>query len=135
LDSETDYGIEDPAPESVGRNPKPATSRQAAKPAKMTQSSRTQLSPTSRSPPKKSAPQGLYRRSAAFIAVLHQLVLNMAHSMSKNPMFLARMILFIVGLILTFSRRDVRDRVRRITDAGWDKVRRTVGMGVKVSYI
>jgi hypothetical protein len=48
---------------------------------------------------------------------------------------LMRMVIFLAALIVAFSRRDVRDRVGRLTGTGWDKIKGTVGMGVKVSYI
>ena len=50
-------------------------------------------------------------------------------------MLLLRFVLFLVGLVLALSRRDVKDRLGRITGSGWEKIRGTVGMGVKVSYI
>jgi hypothetical protein len=43
--------------------------------------------------------------------------------------------MFIFAFILLASRRDMRVRLRRALAEGWDKVRRTVGMGVKVSYV
>ena len=45
------------------------------------------------------------------------------------------MFLFLLALLFALGRRDVRDRVRRIANDSWDSLRRTVGMGVKVSYI
>lgn len=134
-DSEKDYGIERSPSAQGNGNPKSVASKETAKSAKAVLSNRAQLSPTSRTPPEKKTQQSLYRRSAALLAALQHLVSNMAQSMSNNPMVLLRMVFFLVGIIVTFSRRDVRDRIRRITDSSWDKVRRTVGMGVKVSYI
>ena len=134
-DSEKDYGIERSPSAQVNGNSRSIAPRDTTKSAKGVQSNRAQLSPTSLTPPKKKSQQSLYRHGAALLAALQQLVSNMAQSMSNNPMVLLRTLLFLVGLILTFSRRDVRNRLRRITNSGWDKVRRTVGMGVKVSYI
>ena len=134
-DSEKDYGIERSPSAQVNGNPRTVALKETIKSAKAAQSNRAQLSPTSRTPPKKTNQQSLYRRSAALLAAVQHLVSNMAQSMSNNPMVLLRTVLFLVGVILTFSRRDVRERLRRMTDSSWDKVRRTVGMGVKVSYI
>lgn len=134
-DSEKDYGIERSPSAPGNANSKLVASKETVKSAKAVLSNRAQLSPTSRTPPKKKPQQNLYRRSAALLAALQHLVSNMAQSMSNNPMVLLRTVFFLVGIIVTFSRRDVRDRVRWITDSSWDKVRRTVGMGVKVSYI
>ena len=81
----------------------------------------------SRRPPQTS----LYKRSAAILVTLQRVVSNVSHQLSQNPMALLRFVLFLVGLVAAFSRRDVKDRLA----TGWDKVKRTVGMGVKVSYI
>jgi hypothetical protein len=45
------------------------------------------------------------------------------------------MMLFVLAFIVAFSRREIRERARRIVGTSWNKVRGTVGMGVKVSYI
>ena len=50
-------------------------------------------------------------------------------------MFLMQLLAFIVGLLIVISRRDVKERIRRLMALGWGKVRQTAGMGVKVSYI
>ncbi|KAA6413864.1 MAG: hypothetical protein FRX48_02226 [Lasallia pustulata] len=134
-DSEKDYGIERTPSAHGNGNSRSVASKETIKPAKAAQSNRAQLSPTSRTPPKRKNQQSLYRRSAALLAAAQHLISNMAQSISNNPMVLLRTVLFLVGVIMTFSRRDIRDRLQRITDSSWDKVRRTVGMGVKVSYI
>lgn len=134
-DSEKDYGIERSTSGQANANSRSVASKETIKPITAAQSNHAQLSPTSRTPPKKTNQQSLYRRSAALLAAVQHLVSSMAQSMSSNPMALLRTVLFLMGVIITFSRRDVRDRLRRITDSSWDKVRRTVGMGVKVSYI
>jgi hypothetical protein len=46
-----------------------------------------------------------------------------------------RLLVFILAFLLLAARRDLRVRLRRALDASWDKVRRTIGMGVKVSYV
>lgn len=74
---------------------------------------------------------GLYKRSLHLLSALHQLLLATTSSLSRNPLAALRLVLFVAALIAAFSRRGVQDRVGR----AWDKVRRTVGMGVKVSYI
>jgi hypothetical protein len=63
------------------------------------------------------------------------LVRNMAISVEANPTMLFKMLLSTLAIIMALSRKDVRERVKRIAGAGWDKIRATVGMGVKVSYI
>lgn len=132
-DSEQDYGIDKPrAPLDVPKL-QPALPEATSKPAKSVQPK------TSRSPPKKSTGMtmnnSIYKRSAAVLSALQRLIQNMTEQVSQNPMSLLRFVLFLMGLIAAFSRSDVKDRLGRLTGVGWDKVKRTVGMGVKVSYI
>lgn len=125
--SEHDYGIENPRPKS----PLPQTN------SKPPVSSRPSQSKAARSPPTTSrkkpppSPPGFYKRTTTILLNLQHLIANMTLSLSKNPMALLRFVLFVLGLVMALSRRDVKDRIAR----GWDKVRQTVGMGVKVSYI
>lgn len=133
--SEVDYGIDTSHPNDTS---KPRATKGVSKSGKSTLSSRAQISPNPRSPRAAKRAAGswsILNRAEHIMAALQRLVKNMAQSMSANPIVLLRTVLFLMGLILAFSRRDVRDRIRRITGAGWDKVRGTVGMGVKVSYI
>ena len=131
-DSEQDYGIDQRASSNTSKI-QSAHPKATSKPAKALQPK------TSRSPPTKSTGKttntSIFKRSAAVLSALQQLIKNMTEQVSQNPMSLLRFVLFLMGLIAAFSRRDVKDRLGRLTGAGWDKVKRTVGMGVKVSYI
>lgn len=63
---------------------------------------------------------------------------SMAHHLRHNvgPSLLnARLLMFLFAFLILASRRGIRVRLRRTLADGWDKVRRTVGMGVKVSYV
>ncbi|KAI9809417.1 MAG: hypothetical protein M1827_006853 [Pycnora praestabilis] len=150
LSSETDYGIESSHPNgsssssSKPRSTKGGTTNPRPSSTSSSKSNKAQLSPTPQSPRSSAAAAskkpstvktGVYQRTTAMIAALQRVVLNMAHSMGRNPMALLRMVFFLVGLVLAFGRRDVRERVGRVTARGWEKVAGTVGMGVKVSYI
>lgn len=97
----------------------PSTSSRASRPAKKA------VTP----------PPGLYHRAAALLSSMHAMVTNTAHSMTANPMAFFRTLLFLLAFALAFGRRDLRERIMRILRNALDKVRRTVGMGVKVSYI
>ena len=133
--SEVDYGIESSTPNDSSKS---RVTKGNSEPVKPTPSSRSQFPPTPHSPRAAKRSVGspsVVSRAGHIIAALQHLVRFVGQSISHNPMVLLRMVLFLMGLILAFSRRDVRDRIRRITGAGWDKVRGTVGMGVKVSYI
>lgn len=78
---------------------------------------------------------GIYNSLASVISNFQNLLLNLARSFSKSPMVLLRLVLFLAVLVLALSRQDVRERVSRILGSSWNKLRGTVGMGVKVSYI
>ena len=133
--SEVDYGIETSNPNNPS---KIQATKVSTKSAKSTQSGRAQFPPTPHSPraaKRQAGSSGIYNRATHIVAALQHLVGVLGQSVARNPMVLVRTVLFLMGLILAFSRRDVRDRVRRITGASWDKMRGTVGMGVKVSYI
>lgn len=97
----------------------PSTSSRASRPAKKA------VSP----------PPGFYHRASSLFASLQALISSTAHSMTANPMAMFRTLLFLLAFALAFGRRDLRERIMRILRNAWDKVRRTVGMGVKVSYI
>lgn len=96
----------------------------------------SQSSRTSRTPKKSmSPPPGFYNRASTLISNLQSLISNTAQSMTANPMAFLRTLLFLIVFGLALGRRDLRERILRIIRNAWDKVRRTVGMGVKVSYI
>lgn len=136
-ESEKDFGID--RPEALSQSFKPST----LPPQPPMEQAQAQQSKPSRAPPKKQSRKpaktgtqvGIYRRGAAFIHALQQVVLRTTGQVSQNPLRLFRLLVFLLGFILTASRQDVRDRIGRLTGDGWDKLRRTVGMGVKVSYI
>ena len=130
--SQTDYGIDQAQPPENPKSSPPST-QPSPKATKVPQS-RPSRSPPIKAP-RKPASTNIYKSSVAALSALQNVMSRMASQMSHNPMGLLRLVLFLVGLIAAFSRRDVKDRLGRLTRTGWDKVRRTVGMGVKVSYI
>ncbi|MCJ1360003.1 MAG: hypothetical protein MMC33_010006 [Icmadophila ericetorum] len=134
-DSEKDYGIEDPQP-----NIKPFTklpTQNGPKKDMLQHSNRDKLSsPTHRVPSSKSKPvASMYMQGVALVSSLKHLIINMTQSASKNPMVLMRTILFVMGLIFALTRQNVRERIIRLTGQGWNKLKGTVGMGVKISYL
>ena len=72
--------------------------------------------------------------SATLLTRLTSLAHHIRHSLGPS-MLSARLLVFFFAFIILASRRDMRVRLRRALADGWDKVRRTVGMGVKVSYV
>ncbi|KAI9712041.1 MAG: hypothetical protein M1820_001750 [Bogoriella megaspora] len=84
--------------------------------------------------PARQPPSSLYKRASSMVMMLQASFLEAVKNMSGNPMLVLRFLLFLVTFLLV-GRREVRERLKRALGQSWDKVRRTVGMGVKVSYI
>lgn len=91
----------------------------------------------SRQPAKKPAtpPPGLSKRTSSLFASMQAAIANTAHQVTSNPMAFFRTILFLLAFATAFARRDLRQNMLRIMRRAWEKLRRTAGMGVKVSYI
>lgn len=128
--SEVDYGIEKGSPRSKAKG-----SKASDKPTPSGKSSsRTALSSNSKSAKKQVKPESRSQTRAVAV-MLRNLFKKIIQSVSGNPLSIARTLLFVLGILMAMSRQDVRERVRRITGSAWQKVKGTVGMGVKVSYI
>ncbi len=127
--SEVDYGVED--------TPRPSSrSSKASAKASTSKKSLPTSSPKSRSAiPSKKAPPNLITRAGNVISNVRKLVESMAGNFKTRPLLLLQMLAFIVGLLVVLSRREVKERLKRILGGSWTKVKQTAGMGVKVSYI
>lgn len=118
-----------------------SSSRVPAQPSGQQPSGQNNKQPASskaRGPQKKpppSPPPGLYRRATSLLLLMQNSLSNARQSMAKNPMVFLRFLLFLMAFSLAFARRDVRERIKRTINDMWTRIRRTVGMGVKVSYI
>jgi len=130
--SEVDYGIEKGSPRSTSKG-KGSKSSDRSPNGKST--TRTALSSSSSKNSKKQVKPEPRAKSQAAVSTLRNLFKHIIQSVSGNPLSIVRTLLFVLGILMAMSRQDVRERVRRITDSAWQKVKRTVGMGVKVSYI
>lgn len=136
--SEIDYGIEKGHPNGA---PKTKATKSAEKPSDsnvVDPTGRTTFSPSpeaSKTSKKVEKSQPKARQSRTLINVLRNLLRSIAQIVSGNRMALLRTLFFMLGIMMALSRQDVRDRIRRITNTSWQKVKGTVGMGVKVSYI
>ncbi|KAJ5098048.1 hypothetical protein N7532_005049 [Penicillium argentinense] len=129
--SEVDYGIEKSSPRSASKG---KGSKSADKSPNGKSSARTALSSSSKNSKKQLKPEPR-SQSRAVANAIRNLFKHIVQSVSGNPMSIVRTLLFLLGILMAMSRQDVRERVRRITGGAWQKVKGTVGMGVKVSYI
>lgn len=135
--SEVDYGIESSHPNgsmngsTKARSIKGSSSVKGGSSSKPIRSKVSHVSRPSIGGKKAVASPSLVKRAGAIITNLKTLLENMARSFGGNPMILLRTLAFVVAFLLLFSRRDVKERVRQ----AWDKLKKTAGMGVKVSYI
>ncbi|KAI4205586.1 MAG: hypothetical protein LQ350_000365 [Teloschistes chrysophthalmus] len=148
--SEHDYGIidEEEQQATAGSSTNPPTNKKPTNPPphKPPPSAQQPPPPPSTRPTKPPTPSktshrkqkpnintniGILHHSKALLSLLQKLILNISSSVSANPLALLRFVLFVVALVVALGRRDVRERVGRM----WGKVRGTVGMGVRVSYI
>lgn len=120
--SEVDYGIESPKRSSVKGS---RSSRASALSPRQTPNSNSRVV----------TPPTYAKRAAAIITNLRKVLANMANSFQSNPVVLLQTLAFVIGLLLVLSRKDVKERVKRVLGNSWDKVKATAGMGVKVSYI
>lgn len=124
--TEGDYGVETAASEGARRQvpgqPKSATTR----PPPTRKGKAVAVGP----------PPSLGKRATMVFHNLRALVDQMSASVRMtNPFVLYRTLAFVIGLLLMFSRKSIRERVARVLGTSWDKIRTTAGMGVKVSYI
>lgn len=80
-------------------------------------------------------PTNFYTRASSAIGSLQQMVMQASRNIAGNNMALARFLMFLIAFILLIARRDLREKLRRGLEGGLRKVKETVGMGTKVSYI
>ncbi|KAF2763419.1 hypothetical protein EJ05DRAFT_38184 [Pseudovirgaria hyperparasitica] len=80
-------------------------------------------------------PPSFYQRASAMMGSMQTAFYTSTQDLTNNPVALIRMMVFFLALALAFGRRDLRERLKRMIANAWDKIRRTIGMGVKVSYI
>lgn len=122
--SEVDYGIEEPA-----SPPRPARRRSSQK------GSLSSANKGPRGPGSSAGPLTLSDRANLMMQRLQGVIEHLSSTFSTNPVFLMRLMAFVLGIIFMFSSRAIREKVQRILNGAWGKVRQTAGMGVKVSYM
>lgn len=80
-------------------------------------------------------PPTFYRRASLAIGNMHRVLLQASRSMTGSSMALLRFLLFALAFVMIIARQDLRQKIRRALGDGFAKIKQTVGMGVKVSYI
>ncbi|KAK5128087.1 hypothetical protein LTR85_005204 [Meristemomyces frigidus] len=111
---------------------KPATHSQINKPPPTRPST---SKPSSKKPPAPPPPANLYRRASSALNNMQHMIMAASRNITGNSMAMFRLLMFTVAFLVLVARRDLRLKLKRVIEDGWLRVRRTVGMGVKVSYI
>lgn len=140
--SEVDYGVEESRP-GTSHSRKASSAKGGSTKGSNGHGRRppsSGLPPTARSSAAPSmprrAPPTLISRAATVFSNLQKLVMeSMLGNFKTSPLFLLQMLIFIVGLVALLSRKEMKERLKRMMGNAWMKVRQTAGMGVKVSYI
>ncbi|KAH7329115.1 hypothetical protein B0I35DRAFT_419336 [Stachybotrys elegans] len=124
--SEIDYGIGDSphaadkarptrTASNASRAPRPVASRPGAKGT--------------------AGPLTITARANMVMSRMRVLLYQLSASLNSNPILLMRLLAFILGLVLMFAKRSIRERIQRVLGVSWNKIKATAGMGTKVSYI
>lgn len=134
---------------SLNKNSQPAatvkpTSTAAVKAQASTTPTRRQQPPPPSKPARKSTSKAvasssssnsILRQARHMLLLLRTFTGNISTSLVGNPTATFRTLMFIFAFLIVMSRRELRERVRRVMENGWTKVKGTIGMGVKVSYV
>lgn len=126
--SEVDYGIEKTPSANGSRKPKRPTNQSGS--SRPPQSSAAKRGKTIAAPP-----PSFGTRAVMVMSNIRGLIEQMSASLRSNPIFLIRTLAFILGVLLMFGRKSIREKISRALGTSWDKIKATAGMGVKVSYI
>ena len=82
-----------------------------------------------------SPPATLYSRASAMLSHLQSMIVQAGSSMTGNSVVLMRLLMFTIAFLIILSRRDLRLKLKRTWDDSWMKLKQTVGMGLRVSYM
>ena len=139
--AEGDFGIEKSRPTNGSAKTRGSKSsgRQSGGAKTTTATGRSSMSPSSSGAPKNvkktEKPAARSGQLQTLANAIRNILRHVTQAATSNPLSVFRTLLFILGIIVAFSRQKVRERIGRVTGAGWQKVKGTIGMGVKVSYI
>lgn len=130
--SEVDYGIESSRPNGSVNGSTKAHSKGISKKARSTDDFVSHSAGPSASSKKSATSLSLFRGAGEIIT---KLLDSMTTIFKGDPLIFLRTIAFIVAFLLILSRSGIRDRVKQTVRKAWAKIRATVGMGIKISYI
>lgn len=151
--TEGDFGLSDSAPSkgTTGTTKKPSLKKKAsalknggastssssnAKPARPSRKGASSPTATKTNPSSSAVTgPGMGTRASLILNNIRSVLDHVMTAFHGNPFLLYRTLAFIIGFLLMFSNKRVRDRITRVVQQGWGKVRATAGMGMKVSYI
>ncbi|EXF78011.1 peroxin 26 [Colletotrichum fioriniae PJ7] len=129
--AEGDYGIEK-TPSKAGSSKAGSSKGRHARAVSNTSGSNSNSKmPVSRAKGKSSAPPTFGTRASMVISRMREVIDQLGASFKTNPMLLMRLVAFILGLVVMFGQKNVRERIQRVLGNGWNKVKATAGMGVK----
>lgn len=134
-DSEIDYGIDAKSAVNGGSSGGKPRRHRASTGGSASRHSRSATGGTSPNKSKVVAPASLGARAALMLANLRAMMERLGATLHTNPMLLMRFLAFIIGLVVMFGKKDLRQRLARIMATSWSRVKATAGMGTKVSYI
>ncbi|KAH8705275.1 SBF-like CPA transporter family-domain-containing protein [Talaromyces proteolyticus] len=130
--SEVDYGIEKTHPNGTTKSRSSKADKPGSEGKSSSASGRTAFSPPASSSKNtkkaEKATTPVSRQMLGIYNLLRNILKGIKTSVAGNPMALLRTMLFTLGILMALSRQDVRERIRRLTNSSWQKVRGTVGM-------
>ena len=124
VQSERDFGIDDSVQDRSLKHYRPGQSK----------GSGVQVPPTKvAGGPER--PMGLQKGNQMVLNLSRRLLATLNGGFKRNPSALLRLILVFFAIILVSNQRSMRSKLERLTSLSWTKTKKTIGMGVKVSYI
>ncbi|KAH7037909.1 uncharacterized protein B0I36DRAFT_372157 [Microdochium trichocladiopsis] len=141
--SEVDYGIDQSPVINQTNTNGSANGSSSGKPRHSRKSSSVSKRPGQAAPKGKAVVNSravtttntLSARVSMFMSYLSRLMEQMGVHFRTNPVALLKLVAYIAMFATMLGNRKFRERIQRVLGTGWNKVRATAGMGVKVSYI
>ncbi|CAL3968644.1 hypothetical protein PZA11_004658 [Diplocarpon coronariae] len=132
--SEVDYGV-DEKPARPGSAKSRSSAPSVKGPNHINHNEKLKPAPSSRTSPAAKLPPSILARAGNIISNIRKLMEGVAGNFKTKPLFLLQFTAFLIGVLIITGRRDIKERLGRLLGGAWGKVRGTVKMGGKVSYI